>query len=123
MASPDLEIGNHKLINTKFIGENEVRHTTFRSDPSLGTHRVKVVETWYRGREIGHGSSGTVYLEKSGKGKHRAVKRIAKDKNSSIRIDYKRELTAMAMLSKVRDADDSRAVGCFLTVADQMTAR
>ena len=60
------------------------------------------VETdWYRGRELGRGSFGTVFLEKSENGEYRAVKDIAKDKNSRIVIDYKRELMAMARLGKV----------------------
>ena len=54
-----------------------------------------------RNRELGRGSFGTVFLEKSERGDSRAVKEIAKDKNSATRIDYKRELMAMAILAKV----------------------
>ena len=100
MASLDLAIGYHKL-DTEFFRDH-VRHTTFHSDASLGRRRVPVVENWYRARELGHGSSGTVFLERSGKGEYRAFKEIAKDKNSRIAIDYKRELMAMAILAKVR---------------------
>ena len=91
-------IGDHKL-DTEFFGSH-VRHTTFLPDASQGWRRVEVVKTWYRGRELGRGSSATVFLERSEKGEHRAVKVIAKDK--SARIDYRRELMAMAMLAKVR---------------------
>jgi hypothetical protein len=66
---------------------------------------VRAVKTWYRGRELGRGTFGTVFLESSEKGEEgnlRAVKDIAKDKNSKIKIDYNRELAAMATLSKVR---------------------
>ena len=105
MIPLDLVIGYHKL-DTKFF-DGHVRHTTFHSDASQGRRQVKVVKKWYRGRELGRGSFGTVFLEKSEKGEHRAVKEIAKDKNSRVTIDDKRELMAMAILAKVRDMDDS----------------
>ena len=44
-----------------------------------------------------------LFLEESEKGEHRAVKDIAKDKNSRVTIDYRRELRAMAALARVRD--------------------
>ena len=110
MASLDLAVDYHKL-DTKFFADH-VQHTTFRSDASQGKRRVKVVKKWYRDRELGRGSFGTVFLERSEKGEYRAVKEIAKDKNSTIKIDYKRELTAMAILTKVRDIDAPRTVDC-----------
>ena len=104
MASLDLVIDNHKLETEFFNGH--VRHTTFSSD-ALGRRRAEAVETWYRGRELGRGSFGTVFLERSKRGKYRAVKEIVKERNSPIIIDYRRELIAMAMLadSNVRDMD------------------
>ena len=99
MASLELVIDHHKLETEFFTGH--VRHTTFYSDASQGKRRVTVVEDWYRGRELGRGSFGTVFLEKSEKGDCRAVKDIARYKGS--RIDYRRELMAMAILAKVRD--------------------
>lgn len=95
MASPDTVIGYHKL-DTKFF-DGHVEHTTFHSDASRGS-RLEVVKTWYRGRELGRGSFGSVFLERSEGGEHRAVKVIAKEQS---RIDYRRELVAMAMLAKV----------------------
>ena len=103
MASTELVIGHHKLDTEFFSGY--VRHTTFHPDAFLGMLQVKVVKKWYRGRELGRGSFGTVFLERSEEGEHRAVKEIAKDKNSRITVDYKRELMAMAILGKVRDMD------------------
>ena len=44
-----------------------------------------------------------MFLERSGKGECRAVKEITKDKNSTVKIDYRRELMAMAIFAKVRD--------------------
>ena len=103
MTPLDLMIGYHKL-DTKFFS-GHVRHTTFHSNASQGRRQVKVVKKWYRGRELGRGSFGTVFLERSEKGERRAVKEIAKDKNSRIVIDFRRELMAMAILAKVRDLE------------------
>ena len=103
MASLDFAIGYHKP-DTEFF-DGHVRHTTFHSDPSRRMRRVAVVTNWYRDGELGRGSFGTVFLEKSGKGECRAVKDIAKNKNRRIVIDYRRELMAMAILTKVRDVD------------------
>ena len=97
MTSPD-PIDDRKL-DTEFFG-GHVRHTAYAFQ---GRRRVKVVKKWYRGRELGRGSFGTVFLEESEKGEHRAVKDIAKDKNSRVTFDYRRELGAMAALAKVRD--------------------
>ena len=66
---------------------------------------MAVVENWYRDRELGRGSFGTVFLERSERDEYRAVKDIAKNKNSRIAIDYRRELMAMARLERVRDMD------------------
>ena len=70
------------------------------------------MKTWYRGRELGRGSSGAVYLEWPEKGELRAVKDIAKDKNSRIKIDYRRDLMAMAILAKVRGVKDPITMCC-----------
>ena len=61
---------------------------------------MEVVETWHRVQELGRGGFGIVFLERSAGGEQRAVKEIPKDKS---RIDYKRELMAMAVLAKVRE--------------------
>ena len=105
MTSLDLVIDYHRLDTEFFKGY--VRHTTFHSDASQGGRQLKVVKKWYRDRELGRGSFGTVFLERSGKVEQRAVKEIAKDKNSGTPIDYKRELMAMAVLAKVRDMEAS----------------
>ena len=110
MASPDPMIDYHKLDTKFFTGH--VQHTTFHSDAPEGRRWVKEVTNWYRDREIGCGSFGTVFLERSEKGEYRAVKEIAKDKNSTIKIDYRRELMAMAILEKVRDIEVPRIVDC-----------
>lgn len=60
----------------------------------------------YRDWEFGRGVSGRVSLERSGKGGHRAVKRVAEYTYNRI-IDYRRELEpeVLAILAKVRDMD------------------
>ena len=83
MACPDLVIGYHRLDTKFFTGH--VQHTTFHSDASQGRRRVKVVRKWYRDRELGRGSYGTVFLERPEGGECRAVKEIAKDRNSTRR--------------------------------------
>ena len=108
MAFPNLVIDYHKL-DTKFFA-GHVQHTTFHSDAAKGKRRVKEVKSWYRNREIGRGSFGTVFLERSERGEYRAVKEIAKDKGSRIKIDYRRELMAMAILGKVRHGEIARTV-------------
>ena len=79
--------------------------TTFHSDASQGRRRVKVASKWYRERELGRGSFGAVSLERSERGEYRAVKEISKDRSSRVKIDYRRELMAMAILAKVRDIE------------------
>ena len=103
MVSTELVIGDHKLDTEFFTGY--VQHTTFRSDASRGRRRVKVVKKWYRDRELGRGSFGTVFLEKSEKEEYRAVKEIAKDKNSTVKIDYRRELMELVKGRSPYDRD------------------
>ena len=56
---------------------------------------------WARERELGRGSFGVVWLEKGGNGEQRALKVIGK-KYLPAEFDYRRELLAMAKLSKVK---------------------
>ena len=122
MASSELVIRYHNL-ETEFF-DSYVQHTTYHSNAARGERRVKVVNIWHRGRELGRGTSGTVFLERSEEGKLRAVKDIAKDKNSRIKINYRRELMAMAVLGKVRDMKASRTavIFCFWLTALQHDA-
>jgi len=60
-------------------------------------------ERWERGRNLGTGSFGTVWLEKliaeNSEEKYRAVKEIRKGVQRSKAIDYSRELEAIAKFS------------------------
>ena len=81
-----------------------------------------VVKTWHRDRELGRGGSGTVFLEKSGAGELRAVKEIMKDKHTRTKINYERELMAMAILGKSREVTGPGAAAYLLAVANQIAA-
>jgi hypothetical protein len=68
--------------------------------PPRGRRIVRTEKRWTKESELGYGTFGEVWLEKSQKGEARAVKGVKKRKNTG--IDYYKELLAMAKLSKVR---------------------
>ena len=111
MASSEIVIGYHKL-NTTFHTDH-VQHITYRSDVAQGKRRVEVVKKWYRVRELGRGSFGTVFLERTKKGECRAVKEVAKvrDGARTVTVDYRAELMAMVTLAKVREIKAPRTLG------------
>ena len=110
MASSETVIGYHKLDTTFYI--DHVQHITYHSDAVLGKRRVKVVQNWYRDQELGRGSFGTVFLERSQKGECRAVKDVSKERDSArtAKVDYRMELMAMAALAKVREIEVPRTL-------------
>ncbi|KAK3176204.1 hypothetical protein OEA41_007527 [Lepraria neglecta] len=75
-------------------------HTTYRSDRARGLRKVKIVKRWTKRQGIGAGNFGEVWLEVEDDGSERAVKKISKSKCTLNRIDYVKELAAMAVLSK-----------------------
>ena len=95
---PDL-VQDSKL-ETKFIHGDiiETVHTYYERDPSQ-RRLVSRSEHWQRQGRIGDGGFGTVWLEKCTKGfrdiQVRAIKRI----EVSGRVDYNRELEAIAKFS------------------------
>lgn len=119
MAS-SVVIDYHKLPTT--FHPDHVQHTTYRSDAVLGRRRVKVVQNWYRDQELGRGSFGTVFLEKTWEGECRAVKDVAKGRDGArtVKVDYRRELMAMATLAKVREIEVPRTLNMLL--ANQIVA-
>lgn len=74
-------------------------------------------ERWERGRNLGAGSFGTVWLEKlvteNDEEKYRAVKGIRKGVQRSKAIDYSRELEAIAKFSHQKVRESSTFVLCF----------
>ncbi|KAF7557839.1 hypothetical protein G7Z17_g357 [Cylindrodendrum hubeiense] len=87
-------------------------HTYYTSSPDARCRRARTKETWRRGRGLGNGTFGRVWLETCEAGPKssqlRAVKEIPKDRTLSSSIDYSRELEAMAKFSH------DRYVHCFV---------
>lgn len=80
--------------------EHFVAHTTYT--PGAGGQPVGVTARWRREKQIGTGAFGAVWLEKEeGSGRLRAVKRIPKQQLDAKRIDFLRELDALARLRDV----------------------
>ena len=97
---PSLDLVDFFRLEADFR-PGSTRHTTFKSDRAHGKRKVKVVTIWSRKQHLGHGSYGRVWLETAEDGSERAVKEIAKEMCLREQIDYKRELAAMAKLSRV----------------------
>lgn len=78
---------------------------SYAKKPGISRRKVRTEQRWYRDREIGHGSFGSVWLEVNQKGQgvtaQRAVKEVSKRLLRGSGIDYRRELLAMSTLSKV----------------------
>ena len=74
-----------------------------------------MVKIWYR-------SPGTVFQEWSENGERRAVKDIANDTNSGIKIDNRWGTDGDAVLAKVRDMKASTTAVYLLALADHSTA-
>lgn len=77
---------------------------TVHIEPARGMRRAPIEQIWYREKFLGHGAFGEVWLEAQrdqGQGATRAVKLIQKSRMQTVKIDYKRELLALAKLSRV----------------------
>ena len=86
------------------IFSNYTLHTYQRSDSDweLSNKRgtATVIKTWIRIKEVGAGICSNVWLEGASDGSERALKKIPKLVYTRNKIDYKREIAAMAVLSK-----------------------
>jgi hypothetical protein len=75
----DDDIEDYKL-NANFDHEaGYVVHTSWEPDYARGMRKTKVEDRWRRGKEIGFGSFGTVFLETTENGQQRAIKTIRKE--------------------------------------------
>lgn len=87
-------------LNTQFR-DGYVYHTYDECDPSSGQRVVRHRELWRRGKHLGSGGFGSVWLEECiegrRKGQPRAVKVIRCPRG---RVDYTRELESLARFSK-----------------------
>ena len=99
---PSFDLVEHFKLTPKFLPE-VIQHISYKLDRSKGLRRVKVVKRWSRGKALGEGSFGTVWLETEDDGSKRVVKEISKRMCSKTDINYKTELAAMAKLSRYND--------------------
>jgi hypothetical protein len=92
-------------LEATYTSDHTLEISTER-DPSRGARRIKIEKRWYRGDCVGHGAFGAVWVEHDNNVPDaatavRAVKEISKGYMRRIQLDYKRELIALAKLSKV----------------------
>jgi hypothetical protein len=98
----DDDLDDYKLDTTWGQDTRYVVHTSFERDRRHGGRKVRVENKWFRQRELGVGSCGTVHLETTEDGHERAVKRVRKSLAARLRIDYRRELAAISTFSKAK---------------------
>ena len=82
------------------IQSNCTQHTYYRSNSSWPSTSKRAIRRWSRKKEVGTGTYSSVWLEVEVDGSERAVKGISKWFYTRNKIDYKREIAAMAVLSK-----------------------
>lgn len=70
----------------------------YRAGRSARQRLVRIEERWVREGSLGHGAYGTVYKERCGD-RVRAIKEIKKSVVAGEKIDYNRELEAIAKFS------------------------
>ena len=89
-------------IQATIDGDTTIQ-TTFKSDRGKGLRRVKTEVRWTKRKKIGEGGSGEVWLEEEegNPDTKRAVKEITKDADAPVKVNYLKELLALAKLSKV----------------------
>lgn len=105
LESSSSDLIDHFKLDAEYFSDH-ILHTEYVSDPARGLRKVKVEKRWYRQGNIGHGGFGAVWLEEQREGRsikaQRAVKEIHKGHMEAVNIDYRRELLALAKLSRVR---------------------
>lgn len=110
MIPPDPHVSDlvqDSKIETRLVGDHFV-HVFYDSGTSAQDRFLRREEEWVRQRVLGHGTFGTIYLEKCVSGRRksdlRAVKEIKKIVLENEQLDCARELEAVAKFShpKVR---------------------
>jgi hypothetical protein len=92
-------------------------------EPARGMRRAKIEKKWYREKYLGHGAFGDVWLEAQRDADHvtkRAVKLLQKRRMQTVGIDYRRELLALAKLSRVRTIEMNSDVVARLTTVNSI---
>ena len=98
----------HFKIETHFRRDYTVEITRI-IQPEWHRRAVKTEKKWTKKSDLGYGSFGEVWLEEDQSGNTRAVKCVKKKRYP--RINYSKELLAMANLSKVRnDPNDIKII-------------
>ena len=92
-------------LEATYTSEYTTQISTER-DPSRGARKIKIEKRWYRGDSLGHGAFGAVWIEHDSNvfdaaAAVRALKEVSKGYMRRMHLDYKRELVALAKLSKV----------------------
>jgi hypothetical protein len=96
----DDDLEDYKLETTFEREAGCILHTSWMQDRARGLRKVRVKDRWHRKGEIGVGSFGTVYLEATEDGRQRAVKAVRKRLAERFKVDHKRELAALTVLSR-----------------------
>lgn len=115
------ELIRDSYLETQFRGDCTV-HTFHESDPNAGWRLVPRNEFWHQEKYIGYGGFSRVYLQKcKGGGPQdgavRAVKHILIDTRA--KIDYKRELEAIAKFSHPRVSLSNKSL---VSICDVLTS-
>lgn len=102
--SPASDLLDHFKLDAEVFPEYTL-HTSYRTNRTRGLRKEKVETRWNRQRSIGQGSFGEVWLEVKFQGTgaatdKRAVKIINKIQMRTLKIDYRREISALAKFSK-----------------------
>ena len=107
---PATDLIEHFKLDVVFFPD-DTRHIFYHSDGRQNQRKVKVVNKWIKQQELGEGGCGTVWLENDSKGDERAVKQISKGFCLRNQIDYKKEILAMAKLTKVHSCYHLHIIG------------
>jgi hypothetical protein len=113
---PVSDLVRDSKLETKFCLEY-TQHIYHVAGDNPRQRKMRIEERWKRGRNLGTGSFGTVWLEKlvteNGEEKYRAVKEIRKGVQLPKAIDYSRELEAIAKFSHQKVQESSNFILCF----------
>ncbi|MCJ1377232.1 hypothetical protein MMC17_000324 [Xylographa soralifera] len=107
---------DHFKLDAEILPEYTL-HVTTQSDPTLGVRKQKIETKWYRKKLLGRGSFGQVYLESDSQvdenAQIRAVKILEKDDLQQAGVDWRKEVAALAKLSRPKYLQEGAFVPLF----------
>ena len=118
---PVSDLVKDSKLQTEFC-QGYTQHVHYISGDTPRQRKVRKEERWERGRSLGNGTFGTVWLEKlitensEEKSKYRAIKEMRKGPSRSKPTDYSRELEAIAKFSHQKVRESSTFIFCFLSL-------